>query len=50
MRDKKSEIVKYSCSNFFVDRYDSNDRTNIVKGNTAEDIVINNLIIISSGL
>lgn len=50
MRDKTNEIVIYSCGNFFAERYDSNDRINLVEGNTAEDMVINNLIIISSGL
>lgn len=50
MRDKKGEIAIYNCSNFFAEQYDSNDRTNLVEGNTAEDSVINNLIIINSGL
>ncbi|SEJ97898.1 hypothetical protein SAMN05660742_1373 [Propionispira arboris] len=50
MRDKTSEIIIYSCGNFFAERYDSADRTNLVEGNTAENMVINNLIIISNGL
>ena len=50
MRDNMGEIVAYGCGNFFAELYDSNDRTNLVKGNTVKDTIVNDLIITSNGL
>lgn len=49
MEDGK-KMIKYNISNFLAEKYDEKDRTNLVEGNTAREIIINNLIIINQGL
>lgn len=43
-------IKKYSCGNYFAEKYDNDDRINLLAGEGAENIVRNNLIIIANGL
>lgn len=50
IRDRNRNLVNYSCGNFFAEKYNSLDRQNLVVGNTAKEMVINNLIVISRGL
>lgn len=49
-RDEKGELVVLGCGNYFAERYDENDRTNLVNGNGAKEIIINNFIVIGNGL
>lgn len=47
-RDGKNEL--YFCNNFFAEKYNAEDRKNLLEGNGSEIIVRNNLIVIASGL
>lgn len=40
----------FLCDNFLTEKFDSNDRKNLIEGSGADIIVRNNLIIISNGL
>ena len=48
MEEKKIKV--YSCDNYFAEKYDDNDRINLLDGEGAERIVRNNIIIIANGL
>lgn len=48
-RDGK-EIKLYSCDNYFAEKYDADDRINLLGGEGAENMVRNNIIIIANGL
>lgn len=50
MREDKSELVLFQCDNYFAERYDQEDRRNLVLENGAESLVVNNLIVINNGL
>lgn len=49
-RNENNELVVYECNNYFSQKYDDSDRINLIDGNTAKEIIINDLIIISKGL
>lgn len=44
------DVKIYLCDNYFAERYDANDRVNLLNGEGAEYIVRNNIIIIANGL
>ncbi|MBD5541507.1 MAG: hypothetical protein HDR00_10035 [Lachnospiraceae bacterium] len=44
------EIRVYLCDNYFAEKYDENDRVNLLSGEGAECIVRNNIIIMANGL
>lgn len=48
MEDKDIKI--YSCGNYFAEKYDNDDRINLVMGEGVENIIRNNIIIIANGL
>ena len=51
MRDKEDNKLKLLlCGNFFAEKFSSEDRKNLLKEDTAENMVINNLIVINNGL
>ena len=45
-----SELQVYLCDNYFAEKYDANDRINLLNGEGADIIVRNNIIVISNGL
>lgn len=47
---EEKTIKVYSCDNYFAEKYDDNDRINLLNGYGAESIVRNNIIIIANGL
>ena len=48
--DDRKKMVKYPISNFLAEKYDEKDRVDLIKENTAREIIINNLIVINQGL
>lgn len=44
------DVKVYLCDNYFAEKYDANDRVNLLNGEGAEYIVRNNIIIIANGL
>ncbi|MBC2196137.1 hypothetical protein [Listeria booriae] len=49
-RDERNKLVKYNCNNFFAEKYDEDDRHHLLNGDTANERISNDLIIISHGL
>ena len=49
-RNSDNKLEKYKCSNFFAEKYDETDRTNLLEGKGAREIIINNLKVINNGL
>jgi hypothetical protein len=50
VRNSTKELLLYGCNNFFAEQYDNNDRLNLIKGNGAKELIINNFIVINNGL
>lgn len=51
IREKEDNNLKLlPCGNFFAEKFTSEDRRNLLQGDTAENMVINNLIVINNGL
>lgn len=44
------EIVVYNCDRYFAKKYDENDRINLLPNIGADNILLNNLIVIANGL
>lgn len=47
---KNNDIEILQCGNFLAEKYSSEDRQNLLTGEGAENIIVNNLKVISSGL
>lgn len=45
-----NKFVVLSCGNFFAEKYDANDRKDLLAGSSAEEQVINELKVTASGL
>lgn len=50
VRNSTKKLLLYGCSNFFAEQYDNNDRVNLIKGNGAKELIINNFTVINNGL
>lgn len=51
IREKEDNNLELlPCGNFFAEKFTSEDRRNLLQGDTAENMVINNLIVINNGL
>ncbi|ROR29180.1 hypothetical protein EDD66_103115 [Mobilisporobacter senegalensis] len=46
----KDEFIVLLCDNYFAEKYDTDDRKDLLSEDGAETSVINNLIVISNGL
>lgn len=49
-RDKNGNLIKYSCNGYFIEKFDDEDRENLIEEKAAKEIIINNLIIINQGM
>ncbi|MBQ7065581.1 MAG: hypothetical protein IJN92_02060 [Lachnospiraceae bacterium] len=47
---ENNEEKVFLCDNYFAEKYDSNDRINLLEEGECENIIRNNLIIIANGL
>lgn len=47
---EKNRVNVFLCDNYFAERYDSDDRINLLEEEGAENIIRNNIIIIANGL
>ncbi|MEG0411158.1 MAG: hypothetical protein RR538_09395 [Erysipelotrichaceae bacterium] len=51
IREKEDNNLKLlPCGNFFAEKFTCEDRRDLLQGDTAENMVINNLIVINNGL
>lgn len=44
------QLVRYQCGNFLAEKFGNDDRQGLISGDTAKELVINNLIVINNGL
>ena len=50
LRAKNNELVILLCDNYFAERYDKDDRKNLIAGDGAEIYIKNSLSVINNGL
>jgi len=49
-RDEHGELIKYNCDSFLAEKYDENDRKNLLEGKNAKEQIINEFSIARNGL
>lgn len=49
-KDHNGKLVCFGIGNFLPERFDENDRKNLIKGTDISSIIFNNLIVINNGL